>query len=105
MPHLQKLYERFQNAKDVQVITFNVDDDEALARAFVQQKHFTFPSLIAERFFHQNFRDLGTPLTWVVDATGIIRIETWGFSGDGEKWTAQTLSKIERVKSRTEPAR
>ncbi len=101
MPHLQKLYETFRNRDDVQVITFNVDDDDSLAGPFVKRNRYTFPVLLAKRLWVEQFPMLGTPVTWIVDVNGVARVETWGFSGDGEKWTSQMVRTIEKLKAGT----
>jgi hypothetical protein len=41
--------------------------------------------------------ELSIPLNWIVDASGMLRVEMRGFPGDGEKWMADVLESLNRV--------
>jgi hypothetical protein len=41
---------------------------------------------------------LGIPLNWIVDAAGVVRFESVGFGGDGERWAEQLLETIEKLR-------
>lgn len=99
MPHLQKLYERLKDRKDVQVVTFNVDDNIGLVAPFMKDNKYTFPVIPAEPLVRQLVPSLGIPLNWIVDAGGVVRQECVGFGGpDAEKWLDQVIEAIEKAR-------
>ncbi len=101
MPHLQKLYEKIADRKDVQVVSFNVDDNVGILAPFVKEKKLTFPVIPASALMEELVPMLGIPLNWIVDAQGVVRFEAVGFGGDGDKWTEQLLATIDKLKAGT----
>ncbi len=98
MPHLQKLYEKIADRKDVQVVSFNVDDNVGILAPFVKEKKLTFPVIPASALMEELVPMLGIPLNWIVDAQGVVRFEAVGFGGDGEKWIAGMMEAMEKAK-------
>jgi hypothetical protein len=45
---MQKLHERLKDRKDVQVVTFNVDDNVGLVAPFMTEHKYTFPVIPAQ---------------------------------------------------------
>ena len=99
MPHLQKLYERLKDRKDVQVVTFNVDDNVGLVAPFMKENKYTFPVIPAQFLVHQLVPSLGIPLNWIVDAGGVVRLESVGFGAEREKWADQAVEAIEKTRA------
>lgn len=99
MPHFQKLYERFKDRKDVQIITFSVDDNVGLVSPFLKENNYTFPVIPAAFLMNQLVPSLGIPLNWIVDANGVVRLERVGFGGDGAKWVEEMAEAIEEARS------
>ena len=98
---MQKLYERLKDRKDVQIVTFNVDDSLGLVEPFMKEHKYTFPVIPAQFLVHELVPSLGIPLNWIVDAGGVVRQESVGFGGDGEKWVEQMVDAIEKLKAGT----
>ncbi len=97
MPHFQKLYEKLKDRKDVLVITFNVDDNVGLVGPFLAENKYTFPVIPASYLMSELVPSLGIPMNWIVDASGIVRLERVGFGGDGSKWIDEMVEAIGRV--------
>jgi hypothetical protein len=98
LPHLEKLYQKLKDRKDVQIVTFNVDDNLGLVAPFMKENTYTFPVLSARFLMDSLVPMLGIPLNWIVDANGVVRQESVGFGGDGGKWEEQVLATIEKVR-------
>ncbi len=99
---MQKLYERLKDRKDVQVVTFNVDDNLGLVAPFMKEHKYTFPVVPAQFLVHELVPSLGIPLNWIVDAGGVVRLEKVGFGLDeGGKWVDQAVEAIEKMKAGT----
>ncbi len=94
---MQKLYETLKDRKDVQVVTFNVDDNVGLVAPFLKENKYTFPVVPAGDLVRQLVPMLGIPLTWVVDAGGVVRQEAAGFRGDGDKWMDEMIAALEKL--------
>ena len=100
---MQKLYERLKDRKDVQLVTLNVDDNVGLIAPFMKENKYTFPVIPAQLLMQDLVPSLGIPLTWILDAGGVVRQETVGFGGDAEKWVDQMVEAIEKVKGGISP--
>jgi thiol-disulfide isomerase/thioredoxin len=100
-PLVQELYEKSRERSDIQVITLNIDSEKNLVEPFLKKNNFSFPSLFATSFMEKFAGSVSIPMTWIVDSTGAIRNETLGFSSSNTDWVAQTLKRIEEVKSST----
>lgn len=97
MPHLQKLYEKIKDRKDIQLITFNVDDNVGLVEPFLKQNKYTFPVIPAEFLVHSVLSSYGVPQNWIVDTDGMIRLQQVGF-GSNPKWEEQMVEAVEKVR-------
>jgi hypothetical protein len=98
---MQELYERLKRRKDVQVVTFNVDDNVGLVAPFMKENKYTFPVVPAQFLVQQLVPSLGIPLNWIVDAGGAVRLESVGFSGEADKWVDQVVEAIEKARAGT----
>jgi thiol-disulfide isomerase/thioredoxin len=87
LPYLQKFYEKVKNRSDIQVLTFNIDEDPGLVAPFVKKNRYTFPVLSA--FSMEDARGF-VPKAWVVDPRGIWR---WVQSGFDEPATEAAFEK------------
>ena len=54
MPELQELYKKYQNDKDVAILTIDDNDDLAKLKQFVNSKKLDFPVLRAEKYLEDN---------------------------------------------------
>ncbi len=101
MPHLQKLYDTLKDRKDVQVVTFNVDDNLGVVAPFMKENQYTFPVIPAKFLVEQMVPSLGIPLNWILDANGVIRLERVGFDRENYSWVEQALQALEKVRAGT----
>jgi thiol-disulfide isomerase/thioredoxin len=69
-PDLQKLHERLNDRKDVQVLTVSVDDTPALAAAYVKEKGYTFPVIHAPALADKLLPWAGLPANFLVNGKG-----------------------------------
>lgn len=93
-PQLQKLYDKLKTRTDVQVITFNVDDEVGKVEPYMKEKGYTFPVLLAKSYIDDLIPSLTIPQNWIVDAKGKWQWEQIGF-GAAAKWEAEITSKLE----------
>lgn len=98
MPHIEKLYQQLKGRTDVQVITFNVDDNAGLVGPFLKENRYTFPVIPASFLVESMIPVVAVPRSWIIDASGVLRFEAVGFGGDGEAWTKQVLEALENAK-------
>lgn len=101
MPHIEKLYQRFKDSKDVRIVTFNVDDNMGLLASFMKENKYTFPVVPARFLVESLVPMLSVPRNWIIDGAGVMRFESVGFGGDGEKWVEQLLQMIEKLRTGT----
>ena len=99
MPHLQKLYEMTKDRSDIQVLSFNVDEDLGLVAPFVKEKGFSFPVIPAYDLV-MSLRDsgFGIPQNWLVDPTGKWRSLQLGFNPSETDWEGMVLKKLEGMR-------
>jgi hypothetical protein len=97
LPHLQKLCEKVKDRNDIQIISFNVDDNIGILGPFIKEKGLTFPVIPASRLMKDLVPMLGIPLNWIVDSDGTVRFESVGFGGNGDKWAEQLMAAIDRL--------
>jgi hypothetical protein len=97
LPHVQKLYERIKDRKDIQIITFNVDDNVGLVEPFLKQNKYTFPVIPAKFLVDGLVPSLGVPQNWIVDTDGILRLQQIGF-GSNPKWEDQMVEAVEKAR-------
>jgi thiol-disulfide isomerase/thioredoxin len=82
MPHLQKFYEKIKDRSDVQLLTFNIDEELGLVAPFMKEKGFTFPVLPAFSTVVSLLDGYAIPQNWVIDATGTWRWRQIGWAGE-----------------------
>ena len=70
LPKLQKLYDSMKTRSDIQVLTFNMDDDLGLVAPFMKEKGYSFPVLMANEFVQGLLGMIGIPQNWIVDPAG-----------------------------------
>ena len=84
--------------KDVQVVTFNVDDNVGMIEPLLKEKQYTFPVLLAKSVVDELVPSLSIPRNWVADLVANLRMESIGFGGDGEKWTTDVMEALAKTK-------
>jgi thiol-disulfide isomerase/thioredoxin len=100
LPHLQKLYEQSKQRSDIQILTFDVDEDLGLVAPFLAEKGYTFPVLVAGDLVNGMFADtdLGVPQNWIVSSQGMWLESQMGFSEDRE-WEQVVALKLESARA------
>jgi thiol-disulfide isomerase/thioredoxin len=69
-PELQKLQNLIKDRKDIQVLTFSLDENEFLAESYMKEKGYTFPVIVSKGIIDKLFTTAGVPQGWIVDAQG-----------------------------------
>lgn len=85
-PKIQALYDQFRDNAKVQIVTVNLEDERAKIDAFVAAHHVTYPVVAAQEQgakargvnLPQLYQITGFPVTFVIDAQGVIRQKTTG---------------------------
>ncbi len=96
-PYLEKLYQKVKDRPDVQVLTFNVDEQVGSVEPYIKENKFTFPVLLAGSYVSELLPVISIPRNWIVDAAGKWRFEQIGF-GASETWESEVLGKLEQTK-------
>ncbi len=104
LPHFQKLYETTKGRSDIQVISFNVDEDVGLVEPFMKEQGFTFPALIAFNLIRGMFDGYGIPQNWLMDPKGKWIATQIGFDSTDTDWVASMIKRLDAVKQGKSPA-
>ncbi len=96
-PYLEKLYQKTGGRTDIQILSFNVDDEVGAVAPYVKENGFSFPVLLASAYVNDLLPYISIPRNWIVDASGKWRLEQIGF-GSGEDWEKDMLAKIEQTR-------
>jgi thiol-disulfide isomerase/thioredoxin len=99
-PYLQKLYEKMKDRADIQIVTFNVDDEIGGVEPYMKENKYTFPVLLAKDLVNDLIPYLGIPQNWIVDPTGKWRWQQLGFGADTADWQKKLEEKLEEAKSK-----
>ena len=99
LPHLQKLYDRLKDRKDVVVFSLNVDENPGLIEPFLKENSFTFPVVPAFAYVEDFLKLLSIPRNWILTPDGALKTEEIGFGGDGDKWVNEAVDQIDKAKA------
>ena len=90
LPEIQKLHERLKGRQDLQVLTFNMDENQAVVAPFVERSGFTFP-VIPARLWAERFNPIDyLPQSWIVLPDGT-------FSTVSERTADSLLGRLEEI--------
>jgi thiol-disulfide isomerase/thioredoxin len=92
-PYLQKLLAKVQGRSDVQILTFNVDDELGNISPYMKENRYTFPVLLAKDYVNDLLPLIAIPRNWVVDANGKWQWEQVGM-GPPQRWEETVLEKL-----------
>lgn len=95
LPHFQELYEKTRERTDVQVLTFNIDEDLGLVAPFMKENKFSFPVLFAHSFTFELLDGIGIPQNWLLDAKGNWIWTQLGFDASDPDWAGTMIKKLE----------
>jgi len=97
LPKLEQLYKNTRDRADLQILTFNIDQDLGLVAPFVRDKGFTFPVLPAYALVNSVVDEIAIPQNWILDSKGSWRLTQLGFGGETD-WGGEMLKKMESVR-------
>lgn len=97
LPHLEELYKKVKDRADVQILTFNIDENLGLVEPFMKDKGFTFPVLPAYSLVMGMLDGFGIPQNWIVDPQGKWRWTQIGFGAEPD-WVGDMIQRLEQVK-------
>jgi thiol-disulfide isomerase/thioredoxin len=99
LPHLQKLYEKTKDRSDVQVITFNIDEQLGLVEPYMKENQYTFPVLMAYSFTSGLLDGISIPQNWILDTKGNWIATQLGFgASEGDDWVASMTKRLETAR-------
>jgi len=97
LPRLQKLYERYKNRPDFQLLSLNMDDNPGLVEPFMKEHKLTFPVLPAYSYVRDTLHIYGIPQNWIVNANGVVRLKGIGYDSS-EKFEEGMTDAVEKNK-------
>ncbi len=101
LPKVQKLYDEVKGRSDVQLLTFNVDEDLGMVAPYLRDNDYTFPVLPAYSLVNNLQVGVGydgIPQNWVVDAKGKWLWAQIGYGAE-ENWAQEVIQKLESAKT------
>jgi len=98
LPQLQKLYDQIKGLPDIQVLTFNLDEDPGIVGPFLKKKGYTFPVLPAYSYVMKLLNGFSIPQTWLLNGKGTWLWTQVGYGGDNA-WQKDMLAKAESLES------
>jgi thiol-disulfide isomerase/thioredoxin len=99
LPKLERLYEKLKDRSDVQLLTFDIDEDLGLVAPYLKDKGYTFPVLPAYSLVN-NLLDGNVPIpqNWIVDPKGKWLWTQFGFGAE-DNWAQVMTQKLESAKT------
>ena len=97
IPRLEELYKKVKDRADVQILTFNLDEDLGLVEPYMKDKGYTFPVLPAYSLVMGMLDGFGIPQNWIVDPQGKWRWTQIGFGAEPD-WGGEMIQRLEQVK-------
>lgn len=98
LPHFQKLYEKTKSRTDVQVLTFNMDEEVGLVEPYMKENGYTFPVLLAYQLVRGLLDNIVIPQNWLVDSKGKWKATQLGFDATDVDWVNNMVSKLESAR-------
>ena len=100
LPHLEKFYEKFKDRSDIQVLTFDIDEDLGLVAPYLKEKGYTFPVLPAYSTVVTLLDGFAIPQNWLVDPHGMWRWKQVGYGGGSDAdFEKEMLTRLESTKT------
>jgi len=101
LPHVEKLYQMTKDRKDIQVVTFNMDENPGLVQPFLSEHQYEFPVLLAHSFINSTLDRIGIPQNWIIDSKGKL-VSDAEFGPDD--WEGNVVRQLEAVHKHSEDA-
>jgi len=93
-----KLYEQAKGRSDLQILTFNIDEDLGLVEPFMKEKGYTFPVVPAYSYVVNLLDGYAIPQNWVLNPKGDWEWTQVGYGSD-DAWVKDMLAKLDAVKT------
>jgi thiol-disulfide isomerase/thioredoxin len=93
LPELEKLYEKEKGQSGIQILTFNIDEDEGLVAPFMKEKGYTFPVLPAYSYTVNLLNGYAIPQNWVLNPAGSWQWTQIGYGAD-DTWIEDMEQKL-----------
>lgn len=103
LPHIEKLYQMTKERKDIQVVTFNLDENPGLVQPFLKEHQYRFPVLLAHSFLSAMMDRIGIPQNWIVDSRGKWVSPIIGRWSEND-WEGSVVWRLEAVHASSEDA-
>lgn len=87
---LQRLEESYKESTSIEILSFVLNEDDGAPTSLAREQALTFPILRA----HEPFWKTPMPCTWVMDRSGLVRVEYLGY---GEDWLEQIREKVKQL--------
>lgn len=98
LPKLQRLYEQIKGRSDIQLLTFDIDEDLGLVAPYLREKGYTFPVLPAYSLVVGMLDGYAIPQNWVVDPTGKWQWTQFGYGAE-DNWAEVMMQKLESART------
>jgi thiol-disulfide isomerase/thioredoxin len=100
LPNLEKFYEKVKGRSDIQVLTFDMDEDLGLVAPYMKEKGYTFPVLPAYSTVVSLLDGIAIPQNWIVDPHGMWRWKQVGYGGGSDAdFEKEILARMESTKT------
>lgn len=100
LKHLQTFYEKHKDRTDLQILTFDLDEELGGVAPFVKDKGFTFPVLPAFSTVNKLLDGWAIPQTWLIDKSGVWQSVQVGYGGGSEEdFEKEMLQHVETAKT------
>ncbi len=102
LPELEKFFQKMKGRSDIQVLTFDIDEDLGLVAPYLKEKGYTFPVLPAFSTVVTLLDGFAIPQNWLVDPHGIWRWQQIGYGGGTEAdFEKEILAHMDSTKDST----
>ncbi len=98
LPQLEKLYEQVKGRSDIQILTFDIDEEVGVVGNFLKKKGYTFPVLPAYSYTVNLLNGYAIPQNWLLDGKGAWLWTQVGYGGE-DAWQKDMIAKMETLKS------
>lgn len=98
LPQLQRLYEQTKDRADIQVLTFNIDEELGLVEPYLKESGYTFPVLPAFDLVQRLLGVATIPQNWIVDSKGRWIATQVGFDAADRDWVMTMLRRLEAAR-------
>jgi hypothetical protein len=100
VPALEKLYEKMKGRTDIQVLTFDIDEDLGLVPPYVKEKGYDVSGAAAYSTVVSLLDGFTVPQNWLLDPHGIWCWKQLGYvGGSNADFEKEILARFESTKT------